>query len=209
MRNNTLNKHEAAVDLIGNDENGIITLLDDECKLLVPTAKNLTYNILKTWTSSPVLVNKIQCDPYTSFTVRHFVCDVTYTTFDFIEKNTTAVSEDITRVSKSALYCLGDSNIFLEKRSKRIGVSEGFTTKTELKTLLSSLNQTVMLLFQNFMLKKIIYVYTLQGLNFIRCIKSNAHRQSNQFDERFIEIQLENTGTTFFIENASDVKKST
>lgn len=143
MKNYAQNKHEAAADLIGNDENGILTLLDDECKLLVPMAKNLTQNIVKKWASSPVLVNKIHSVPYTCFTVRHFVCDVTYNTDDFMEKNMTAVSEDIARLSKTVLKCLGDLNTFSEKTTKRMGISEGLTTKNELKTLLSSLDQTV------------------------------------------------------------------
>lgn len=147
--NKPKNKHEAVADLIGNDQNGIITLLDDECKLLVPTANNLTNNIIKTWGSSPVLVNKIHSNPYTCFTVQHFACDVTYSAADFIEKNTTSISEDITRISKSILKCLGDLNIFPDKTTKRVGISEGSTTKAELKTLLSTLQQTVILLFQN------------------------------------------------------------
>lgn len=57
---------------------GILNILDDECKLLNPSVHNFICNVHNTNKTSQKLVQENRSPENTSFTVRHFVCNVTY-----------------------------------------------------------------------------------------------------------------------------------
>lgn len=68
--------HNEVIDLIGNPEKGILTLLDDKIKLHIEG--NFAETVYKKWSPSSVLINK-KLMP-TSFTVKHYASEVTYET---------------------------------------------------------------------------------------------------------------------------------
>lgn len=65
-------------DLIGSPTIGILTLLDDEGKLL-QTSANFAEVVHEKWPMSTVLIRN-NLAPISSFTVRHYASDVTYQT---------------------------------------------------------------------------------------------------------------------------------
>lgn len=50
-------------------------------------------------------------------------------------------------------------------------------------------------------------IFTLQDLNFLRCIKPNDAKRANHFDEVYVEKQLQYAGTIYLVENAANVKR--
>lgn len=65
-------------ELFQSAATGILTILDDECKLLNPLAQNFVSNVYNANKTSQLLVQKNQSSTDTMFIVRHFICDVKY-----------------------------------------------------------------------------------------------------------------------------------
>lgn len=128
--------------MIGNPETGILTLLDDETKL--KTSENFASVVYEKIASS-ALVRK-NSYPSTSFTVRHYVCEVTYETEHFIQKNTEAISETVLRLAEVCLRKMSGSELTLVNPGKRF-VSEGLQSKQQLESLLKTLDNNVKYLF--------------------------------------------------------------
>lgn len=127
--------------MIGNPETGILTLLDDETKL--KTSENFASVIYKKIASSAL----VRSYSYPStFTVRHYVCDVTYDSENFVEKNTEAISESVLRLAEVCLRKISGSELTLVKPGKRF-VSEGLQSKQQLESLLKTLDNNVKYLF--------------------------------------------------------------
>ncbi|KNC96438.1 uncharacterized protein SPPG_08031 [Spizellomyces punctatus DAOM BR117] len=195
--------NETICELIESKNRGIISLLDEECTMPgTPTPltflQKLDSNVIKhphydsrakqsRNRSNPALTGSApqssQLLPHNAFTLKHYAGDVMYEVDGFLDRNVDALWRDV-------VLCIAGSEktgvreMFPEEGDAGVGVAGGKgqkrpdTLATQFKTSMSSLIQNLM----------------SKNPHYIRCIKPNASKRPDVFDQELVRHQCRYLG---------------
>ncbi|GAB1607580.1 unconventional myosin-Va-like isoform X4 [Argonauta hians] len=177
------------IDLIESSQ-GILALLDDECKMLNGSDANWCTSLLKKLTNTKCFEKPRRSQ--TSFTVCHFAEKVTYTCQGFMEKNMDSVSDlQVETLQKSTNSFVLE--LFQEKKPER---------KMSMLTEESYLNppkkskkhkQTVGSQFKE-SLNSLMKTLSDTNPHYVRCIKPNDEKKPFKFHQKRVVEQLRACG---------------
>ena len=175
----TFEDNSPVVKLIEDSPSGLLTLLSEECFFPNGSDAGWLGKIKETHKKHPKFSEDRKDKD--SFTVEHYPGKVTYDSKGFLVKNKDPLSQDVI-----VLMQFSDdemvSNLFKEKAdpsgqkrfksAKFVGVIDSF--RTSLTQLLTTLNKT--------------------KTHFIRCVKPNEHKKSNDYNNDVMLRQLYTSG---------------
>ena len=164
---------------------GVFALLDEACYVRGGNAKTYTENLWQNWTGKSAYFVRPKSTQPDSFGIRHYACDVSYTTNEWLEKNSDPLKEEAklalnaskiadadTRQLVSTLLDTADCAPSDGQSRKRTSVSTRF--RQQLVALRTELEST--------------------ETHFIRCVKPNMQAQPRVLDGAHVNMQLESAG---------------
>jgi myosin heavy subunit len=164
---------------------GIFALLDEACYVKGGTYQTFTENVWAQWTGKSAHFIRPKSTAANSFGIRHYACDVAYSTPEWLEKNSDPLKEEAKTVMVENASSNGAVKTFyaglLENADctpsdgqarKRTSVSSRF--RQQLVALRSELEST--------------------ETHFIRCIKPNMEAKPQVLDNYHVSMQLESAG---------------
>ena len=179
----TYEDNQACIDLIEQKPLGIISLLDEQCKI----AKGTDKQFLSTLYAKIVDNNKL-CNPgpfiNEYFGIGHYAGNVFYTITGFLEKNKDALNPQLQKtIERSSINLLRDifpiqKQLKGQKNNPAPGSISAITVGTQFK------NQ----------LQELIKVLSTSNPSFIRCIKPNSEKASMLFSSPEVQNQLQYAG---------------
>jgi myosin V len=148
---------------------GILSMLDEECKLPKGSDKNFTQKLTKKYTDNIYFINNKKFNNE-KICINHYAGNVIYETNNFCEKNKNIISNEINKLIEKISICKKiNSNVSVLK-SKSIS----YLFKNQLKELVKIINDT--------------------NTHYIRCIKPNDLNESDNFNKTKITHQLKYCG---------------
>ena len=173
--------NQACIDLIEQRPVGILSMLDEQCKLNKATDKQFLSALYSKVSGNPKLSNP---GPFINeyFGIQHYAGDVFYNINGFIEKNKDALNPSLLKIVKNSEKVIL-SDVFAEKPSKTKeknvpGSISAVTVGTQFKT----------------QLQELIKLLSISNPFYIRCIKPNSEKQPKLFDSYDVQRQLRCAG---------------
>ncbi len=162
------------VEMFEHRARGIISILDDECKIEDATAQSFIGKLQKEWGSSSCLeVPKMQGNK-PSFVVNHYAEAVTYSTHAFRSHNQHVLRDDLMETvalgGRPLLGKLFKAELEGERGGRAGKVTVGRRFRASLQELSAMLASTV--------------------VSWIRCVKPNSKQKPQAFDPVFVTKQL-------------------
>lgn len=150
-------------------KNGIISILDEECRLSRGNDKSFTNKVFKKFSNSDY-VKKNKKYGSERFIIKHYAGDVEYTTENFRSKNLDSVSEDIINLLNSIEITKSDMKVTSKIKSKSVAVQ----FKKQLNKLMKIIDDTTPY--------------------YIRCIKPNDKNICDNFNRVRVNEQIKYSG---------------
>jgi len=149
---------------------GILSMLDEECKLPKGNDINFTSKITKKYKDNIYFIKNKKFNNE-KISINHYAGEVIYNTNNFCEKNKDIVSNEINILLKKIEICnINDEKNISILKSKSLS----FQFKNQLKELINIINKTT--------------------THYIRCIKPNDLNESDNFNKKKIVHQLKYCG---------------
>ncbi|GAV27083.1 hypothetical protein PMKS-000544 [Pichia membranifaciens] len=183
--------NQSCIDLI-EDRSGILSLLDEQCKLPAGSDKAWAEKMFHSLTKPPHnKVFKKARFGTEKFIVSHYALDVTYEVDGFLEKNRDTVSDaqnEVLRLSTNDF--LKDVISSIEKSRES---PEKSSTKERMRFGSRNKKPTLGYLFKN-SLNDLMTTINSTNSHYIRCIKPNETKEPWEFDNLMVLSQLRACG---------------
>jgi myosin-5 len=175
--------NQPCIDLI-EGKMGIMNLLDEECRLPSGTDQTFVEKLHRHF-GAHTFFEKPRFSS-TAFTVKHYACDVTYESADFLEKNRDTVSDDLLQVLAASRDGFVNGVVSNETATREVQTSYGQTVAVAKKSSLG-------MVFKNSL---IALMQTIRSTNvhYIRCIKPNSTKTPFGFEPPLVLAQLRACG---------------
>ena len=184
--------NQSCIDLI-EDRNGILSLLDEQCKLPAGSDKAWAEKMFHSLTKPPQnKVFKKARFGTEKFIVSHYALDVTYQVDGFLEKNRDTVSDaqnEVLRLSGNHFL----KNVILSIEKNRESPEKSPVTKKRLSLGGRNKKPTLGYLFRN-SLNGLMATINSTNAHYIRCIKPNETKRPWEFDNLMVLSQLRACG---------------
>lgn len=166
--------NSVVVEMFEHRTRGIISILDDECKIEDATAQSFIGKLQKEWGSSSCLVVPKMQGNKPNFVVNHYAESVTYSTHAFRSHNQHVLRDDLMEAvalgGRPLLGKLFKAELEGERGGRSGKVTVGRRFRASLQELSAMLASTV--------------------VNWIRCVKPNSKQKPQAFDPTFVSKQL-------------------
>lgn len=172
-------ENQDVLDLLDDRKDGIISILDDMCRVPNATDKAFSMELVKRCKSnSRFRTNYKDSAPF--FSIQHYAGSVEYCTEAFVEKN----RDDLPR--ETTMLLLGSSNPFVHKLAKIIQAGQGESTFGGKKATGPTVGGHFLI-----QVKEIRRKIDRASPHYIRCIKPNALLAPGYFDKAMVASQLQ------------------
>eukprot|EP00742_Colponemidia_sp_Colp-10_P007885 GILJ01008504.1.p1 GENE.GILJ01008504.1~~GILJ01008504.1.p1 ORF type:complete len:1249 (+),score=197.00 GILJ01008504.1:364-3747(+) len=165
------------IDLISGKINGIMHLLDDQCKVPKATDGNFTALVYSKLSSHKRLKTQKGFSTKEAFVIKHFAGDVCYETNGWLDKNNDMLNSELEHLidnsQNSLTKQLVNAEALKQSANRFKSVSNHFLS--QLEVLMLNLGQSAQ--------------------NYIRCIKPNSNQEAGRFDKQLVLNQLICSGT--------------
>ncbi|EEB07886.2 myosin-52 [Schizosaccharomyces japonicus yFS275] len=177
--------NQPCIDMIEN-KLGILSLLDEECRMPTNSEKNWVSKLNSHFTKDPYKNSYKQSRfSETEFTIKHYALDVTYNAEGFIDKNKDTISEeliDLLNSSKNSFLTdllsfranQATSVVSKARNARPRNPTLGAMFKASLIGLMDTINET--------------------NAHYIRCVKPNEAKAAWEFDSNMVLSQLRACG---------------
>ncbi|XP_043217178.1 unconventional myosin-Ia-like isoform X2 [Amphibalanus amphitrite] len=162
-------------DLIEKTNQGILSMLDDEC--LKPghgSDEGFLSRLNAACSNHPHFsVISDNSSPAHCFRLKHYAGDVTYDVTDFVKKNVDALSRDLSLVMYRCDLPLMKA-LFPEGNPKRVTLRRGTSASAQFKISLGALMKSL----------------AAKQPHYVRCVKPNDTKVANEFDSELVRHQV-------------------
>ena len=175
----TFPNNQPCLNMFDQAKSGIFALLDEECNFKGGTSQRFTNNVWDQWTGKCEYFVRPKGTVPTEFSVKHYACQVNYTTTEWLEKNGDALKDEaklcIQQSTDAFIRPLLDQTETVSSdgvAKKRVTVAGRF--QKQLQSLRTELEST--------------------ESHFVRCVKPNMLAQAGLLDNMYVGSQLESAG---------------
>ena len=161
------------IGLLGGPS-GVLPMLDEECRVVGGSDRNLLAKLHKQHAISPNYA-VVKTNLAELFVIQHFAGPVVYTVASFVDKNKEREAGEVWLGSEVVKALLGNSELLKGARGERgIFKAKQYTVSGEFREQLDNLVSTI----------------SASNLSFIRCIKPNHRNVGHLFDAAVVGDQL-------------------
>jgi hypothetical protein len=171
--------NQPCLSMFDQPKSGIFALIDEECNFKGGTSQRFTSNVWEQWTGKCEYFVRPKTTVPTEFGVKHYACQVSYNTNEWLEKNGDALKDEtkqcIQQSTDAFIRPLLDQAETVSSdgvAKKRVTVAGRF--QKQLQSLRQELEST--------------------ESHFIRCVKPNMLAQPGTLDNLYVGSQLESAG---------------
>ena len=185
------------LDLIERKRDGILSILDENCRLATCTDATFCRAIYEKCKSHPRFSATQAQEAMLSFSIEHYAGTVTYSSANFLEKNKDELPKETTELLTSSsvqfLAYLGETLKMTEEESKSSSNYNKITNDSRRRNNSSILRNTVGSQFSQ-QLRKLRDRIDSTTPHYVRCLKPNDDLVPERFEARVIADQLRCAG---------------